>query len=519
MAIQEQLITPKMVYIELETSNRSFVDMRNYLKATGIQNNDFFLALLDPGLAGVDPRDPNLNISMKSRILNECCRNYWYFLRNVVRIPIQGGDPTKGAQYKLHRGNLAMNFLFVLNFNQIDILPRQNYKTVSAVCRYLWCFNFGTSNSKIMFMHKAHQGSKDNLKTLKDLRTALPSYLQMDGSINGEGRKLKIPDTIVELGHPSNNNRIVTFPSARTRENANNLGRGATMPLQFYDEFAFMPYNQIVYEAAAPAFSQAAINAASNNAPYGICITTTPGDLLTDSGQYCYNMINNATPWCERYYDYTLQQLLEVRKSNHNSNFFFVQYSYQQLGRGPDYFADQVLNLQKNWATIRREVLLEWSEVTENKAFREEDLEIIKGYLKDPIDTILLGKYGQYQFQLYSDIDLSSPPIMGVDVSGALMQDASAITVIDSKTTKVVGTLNCNYITSDDLADAIYFLITRYTPNAVCSIERNGEETAIIVCEMVVVNFYITNLYIINLLYKGKYYYEKTNYKPSRLFC
>ena len=91
-----------------------------------------------------------------------------------------------------------------------------------------------------------------------------------------------------------------------------------------------------------------------------------------------------------------------------------------------------------------------------------------------PIDTILLGQYGQYQFQLYDDIDLSNPPIMGVDVSGALMQDSSAITIIDSKTTKTVGTLNCNYITSDDLADAIYTLITRYFPNCVASIERNG---------------------------------------------
>ena len=51
--------------------------MHYYLKERGIQNNDFFLALLDPGLAGVDPRDPNLSSTMKVRVLNECRFNYW----------------------------------------------------------------------------------------------------------------------------------------------------------------------------------------------------------------------------------------------------------------------------------------------------------------------------------------------------------------------------------------------------------------------------------------------------------
>lgn len=77
MAVNQALVAPKMVYIHLETSNRSFIDMRNFLKAKGIQNNDFFLALLDPGLAGINPRDPSLSPQMKGRVLQECYRNYW----------------------------------------------------------------------------------------------------------------------------------------------------------------------------------------------------------------------------------------------------------------------------------------------------------------------------------------------------------------------------------------------------------------------------------------------------------
>lgn len=67
----------RTIFIHKSTTNQSFLDIHYYLKEKGIQNNDFFLALLDSGLAGVDPRDPNLPAHMKARILQECRLNYW----------------------------------------------------------------------------------------------------------------------------------------------------------------------------------------------------------------------------------------------------------------------------------------------------------------------------------------------------------------------------------------------------------------------------------------------------------
>ena len=77
MAIMQQINQRRFIYIHKETTNQSFLDMHHYLKAIGVQNNDFFLALLDTGLAGVDPRDPHLSSPMKARILMECKNNYW----------------------------------------------------------------------------------------------------------------------------------------------------------------------------------------------------------------------------------------------------------------------------------------------------------------------------------------------------------------------------------------------------------------------------------------------------------
>lgn len=67
----------RMVFIDMGTTNKSFLDMHYFLKERGIKNNNFFLALYDTGLAGVDCRSPNLPGYLKTRILQECMRNYW----------------------------------------------------------------------------------------------------------------------------------------------------------------------------------------------------------------------------------------------------------------------------------------------------------------------------------------------------------------------------------------------------------------------------------------------------------
>ena len=77
MAVIKQIDQYRFIYIHKETTNQSFLDMHHYLKAIGVQNNDFMLALIDVGLAGVDPRDPHLSSTMKARVLQECRNNYW----------------------------------------------------------------------------------------------------------------------------------------------------------------------------------------------------------------------------------------------------------------------------------------------------------------------------------------------------------------------------------------------------------------------------------------------------------
>jgi hypothetical protein len=196
--------------------------------------------------------------------------------------------------------------------------------------------------------------------------------------------------------------------------------------------------------------------------------------MTTAEGVYAYNVLNNATPFIEDYYDFTYQKLNSIVESNEASTFFYIRYSYKQLGLGDDYFKRMVKGLNKNWPTIRREVLLEWSNVSDNNPFGKEDLDIIQQYCRPPLRTLLFGPYRQYQMHIYKDMDLRDGQIIGVDVSGGYRRDSSAITIINAKTTEVMATLNCNYMPTDDLASVIYELVTKYLPNALVCIEKNG---------------------------------------------
>lgn len=461
---------PRTVYYQMSTTNKSFLEMHYYLRDIGVERNKFMLTLLDPDLAAVDPYDPKLNTIMKSKILRECIYNPWYFFREVIRIPDSGS--AIGVKFELNRGNLALLFCAMLNLNMFIEMPRQTGKTVGALAWYLYLFNFGTANAEINFLNKKMDDSKLNLQRLRDMRKLLPSYLRMDQAFNPDGSRVRGKDNVESLEHPTNKNKIRTVPSARNKVAATSLLRGRTTHLIYIDEHAFIQYNGIIYINMVPAFKTAALNAQRNNSPYGMIITTTPGDLTTDEGIESFRMREAATEFSERWYDLTSQEIYDNINSNNKSNFVHIRYTYQQLGKSEQWFRDICVEMQGKWNDIRREVLLEWALSSDNSPFRAEDLETIKSLLRQPINTVLLLK--KYELKIYDKVNLKYPPIMGVDVAGGSQRDSSAITVIDSYTTKVTAELNSNFISQPELANVIHYIVSQWMPNCVVNIEANG---------------------------------------------
>lgn len=462
-------------YYHKSTTNRSFVEMSNYLKAIGIKNHRFMLTLLDPDLAAVDPHDPNLPTHMKMKVLKEVRNNFWYYLREVVRIPTSG-PPSK---FELHRGNMAFLYLAIMNINTILLLPRQTGKTIAAASFYVYVYNFRTQNSQISLLNKEFRDSKDNLARIRAIRDLLPSYLRMDAVFSKvNGKKVKVPNTAIYMEHAVNHNKLRTYPKAKNELSAANLLRGQTFPLLWADEFAFIPYMKIVYGNMAPAMSKAIEIAKAHNVPYGILYTTTPGFLTTEEGKYAYGIINNATKFNEGFYDLTYFQLIELIKSNKLSTFVFIQFSYSQLGKSEEWFEEQCKNQDFDYMLIRREYLLEWSDESENNPYTKEELDTIKKFCKEPKKTFLI--FGKYELRIFEEIPLMSnlvpkyPPIIGVDPSGGVSRDSSCITIIDSKTTRVFAELRCNTMSLIDLARIIEYIVMNMMPNAVVNIERGG---------------------------------------------
>lgn len=478
---QQQILYPK-VYYHTSTRNKSFLEMSYFLKAKGIKNHRFMLALYDPDLAGVDPYDPQLSLPMKIKVLKECQRNIWYFLRECCRL-VSTGSP-QGVPYQLNRYNLAYTFLTSLSFNVIGEAPRQVGKTASFECFLLWYYNFGSANTYITLMNKAYGDAKRNLDDIKNLRALLPSYLQMDQTYSEvSGKKKRIQSTVTMIQHPFNHNSINIVPSARNEMAAANLLRGKTIGVLVCDEFGFIKYNDVMFVNGMPALMKAFENADKAGVSHSITLTSTPGILATNEGKFMYDMIQNATPFNEQWYDLTYQQIKDIIIGNIHSNFVHVRYTYKQLGLTEQWFLDRCKAMNWNMTAVRREILLEWIDTPENSPFNMDDIEALRGMVHDPIRTLLV--LNKYNLNIYDTIDVNmngvpiNPPIIGVDVSGGYKRDYTAISVIDSKTTKYIAGLKCNYMSIPDLARVLIWMVRTMMPNAIVNIERNGVAKAI----------------------------------------
>lgn len=459
------------VFYQMNTKNKSFLEMHYYLKARGIKNNKFHLLLYDRDLADVDPYDLNLPTYMKQKIFLECQRNFWYYVREVVRVQSQGGPY---VMYKLDRGNLALNFCFTLNLNIYEEQPRQTGKTVGTNVWFSWVYNFGSRNANMIFLNKKHEDAKRNLNDLKNIIKALPSYLRFDQAFGIDGKKLKATNTVQYLQHKINFNKIEALPMARNRTSAISLLRGRTVTNCWIDESAFFQYLEESLQNGMPALTTAFRNCKQNGAPHGLCLTSTPGFLTTEEGQYMFDLKNKMTPFSELWYDFSLQKLTETLNANEKSIFVYIKTTYQQLGLSEDWLKERIKEQNQKWTDIRREYLLEWATSSENCPFTQDELKNVDRFVRNPIKQVYISNF---LFNIYSEISPKDKTLIGVDVAAGYSKDSSAISVTDSTTTKLVADFNCNYINPVDLGNVIYTLVLNYLPNSLVTIERNGVGT------------------------------------------
>lgn len=270
-------------FYDTGTSNISFLQVAEDLRTLGIRNWYFMLEIMDYSLVNVDPYAvdalgvPKLTRDQITRILTECRRNPWYYLREICRIE-DSGNPN-GVPYKANRGNIAQAWCMLHGIDSWLCLPRQQGKTQSALALFAWIFSFGTTDSTFIFINKDGDNAKENLRRLGGQIDLLPKYMQFERYVDEEGHTVKSVRNATAMRHPVTKNKIIIKSKATSKDMALSIARGLTSAIQHFDEPEFTNHIKTIVDNSVSTYETAARNAKRNGAMYCRCFTCTPKQI------------------------------------------------------------------------------------------------------------------------------------------------------------------------------------------------------------------------------------------------
>lgn len=308
------------MYYDYETKNESFITVHKQLESKNIEKSKFMLALVDISLKGVDPYDLKLNYETKQRVLKECMYNYWYFIRECIRIPI---DDFNYKPYNLYEEKLRLHFAMHNNYNIIV-----DFKADETICiRLLWELLFSTE-SRIILIDKCHALSKSNLEFIRKLRASLPQYLKLDDIYNSNGGKIKSVDNQECIENPYNNTKITTKPIPSRKEHATHLGRGLSCSRLWYNDFSEIPFADIIYTSSLPVFYETYMNAKRKGNSCGIIITANFNIEINDRNLDVYSRVNMIKEQAVEFEDYLMYDLTNAARKTFIEKYSFNRFIY-----------------------------------------------------------------------------------------------------------------------------------------------------------------------------------------------
>lgn len=261
---------------DYNTSNKSFIDLKQKLDKMGIENQEYLL-LLNENLSSIDPWDEGLSEHEKAEIVQECELNIWYFLREVLRLPFDFINKSN-PKFSINIGVLSMIFLWLNGYNQMTIMPSTMFKTGTICALYAYLkYIAGLSLTNINI--KSKTPAKARSTKLKIASYKVPDYLK--ASIDKGNKEKHI----------------------------------------LVDEFADIPENEKIWKKVQD----------KDN----VVLLTTAGDLGTESGRFAFSLKNKGTPWDISYIDAKKEYLDELYTLSGEA-LFNVNYTAKDLGKMPE---------------------------------------------------------------------------------------------------------------------------------------------------------------------------------------
>lgn len=459
-----------------KTSNETYKRLSAMYAKMGVKNNLFMLALHNRDLEDVDPFDPNLTEEQMVAIAVECKLNFWYYAREIFKVPaVAGGD---AGLVKANRGNVALWWLFFNHVTTTLIQIRQTGKSLSTDGLMTYLLNIGSTGTNINLLTKDDTLRSRNIQRVKDIESNLPTYLKVR-------KKTDIYNTeeisISALG----NNYKAHLPN-KSEKAALNVGRGLTSPVFHVDELAFLYNIGITLPAALAGGTAARDVAAQYNAPYGTVFTTTAGKKDDRDGKVAYKIVQESAIWSELFLDARNATDLEhLIRTNSPGRKYRVNctFNHRQLGYTDDWLRRKIEETTGTGDDIRRDFFNEWTSGNLSHPLSTEIVTKIKESERPPEFTKIYRK--GYMIRWYvpevelHDLLNSKSHILGVDTSDASGGDDITLYFMCVRTGKTIGAASVNETNLIEFSEWLCELLVMYS-KVTAIIERRSSGPTII---------------------------------------
>ncbi|QAX96101.1 DNA helicase or terminase large subunit [Vibrio phage vB_VmeM-Yong XC32] len=426
---------------DTSTTNASFLHYAKTLKSLGCANHAWPLALMNPALQGVDPFSPDLTTEQVAAIAIESNYNYWYFLREVARVP-QAGTP-EPSKYLANRANMALNWCFLNNIDFANIMPRQCGKSVGADILNNWLMHVAGKKLSIQLLTRGDDLRVKNIKRLKEIRDLLPPYLSFyqPGKDANNTEKL----TCNLLG-----NEYVTAVAQKDKGAADNVGRGLTCPIIQLDEAPYCVNVHISLPVALAGAGTARDIAEENQTFYGNLFTTTAGKKDTKEGKFMYELIHSGMYWSEILLDAGSREeaweMIKVHAANPDRRLVNGTFSHRQIGKDDEWLRRKISESAADKDGAERDYLNMWTSGSESSPLSVTLNRVVAQAVREPT-------YCQ-KFKEKYVLDWYIPPheiqkrltstelALCVDPSQSVGEDGNGILIVDLRNMEVVAGTN-----------------------------------------------------------------------------
>lgn len=449
------------VYADFGTKNETFLKLAHlYRDELKVKNWKFHLALMQPELSGVDPYDPYLDITTKAKIAFECKHNPWYYFREVARIPQSGPVP---SPFLANRGNIALYWSFFNHINFGLLQPRQTGKSVSTDVLMVGLMFIWGYKTTINLITKDAKLRDSNIERLKEMRELLPDYIDMVDSNDADNSETI---TCKRL-----DNRYKTSVARNDKIAADKLGRGLTVPIMQFDEFAYISMIELSLPVALAAGSAARDNARAQRQFFGNIFTTTAGNVTTKDGRFAHKFMTGGAIWSETYFDLPNQSAVELvveKGTTGKTPLIYGAFNHRQLGRDDMWLYRTLRESASSGEIADRDFFNIWTVGGEGSPLTESQKKILKEAMRD-------SEYNEhsddgYMMRWYipkheiAGRMARCKVVMGCDPSELLGEnnDSTGLVGIDTETHEVLFAGRFNETSVPILASFIADLILKY---------------------------------------------------------